>query len=231
VVGAGGGAIAGALLFLVAHRGIFDDGYITLSYAKTLAFHGSWGVTEFRTANTATSPLKPAAHNRKTPRSSCSVTRSPCYAARRSRVWLSLLVEVCLWCRVPCQSGSGDHDRVDACIRRRYDQLRVQSRRSRSRSDRLACAERRVVSRQRTPALRACCQRVPFTCPRASAGRSGSRCRVEIATLWVRVCPIAACVVDIGHLRHMVGAGGRYRGGSGFGSDPAEGGAIPAWDA
>lgn len=54
---AGGGAIAGALLFLVAHRGIFDDGYITLSYAKTLAFHGSWGVTEFRTANTATSPL------------------------------------------------------------------------------------------------------------------------------------------------------------------------------
>jgi len=50
---AGGGAIAGALLFLVAHRGIFDDGYITLSYAKTLAFHGSLSVTEFRTANTA----------------------------------------------------------------------------------------------------------------------------------------------------------------------------------
>lgn len=54
---AAGGALAGALLFLVAHRGILDDGYITLSYAKTLAFHGSWGLTEFRTANTATSPL------------------------------------------------------------------------------------------------------------------------------------------------------------------------------
>ena len=54
---AGGGAVAGALLFLVAHQGILDDGYITLSYAKTLAFHGSWGLTEFRTANTATSPL------------------------------------------------------------------------------------------------------------------------------------------------------------------------------
>jgi hypothetical protein len=54
---AAGGALAGALLFLVAHRGILDDGYITLSYAKTLAYHGSWGLTEFRTANTATSPL------------------------------------------------------------------------------------------------------------------------------------------------------------------------------
>jgi hypothetical protein len=54
---AGGGAVAGALLFLVAHHGILDDGYITLSYARTLAFHGSWGLTEFRTANTATSPL------------------------------------------------------------------------------------------------------------------------------------------------------------------------------
>jgi len=54
---AGGGAVAGALLFLVAHRGILDDGYIALSYARTLALHGSWGLTEFRTANTATSPL------------------------------------------------------------------------------------------------------------------------------------------------------------------------------
>lgn len=52
-----GGALAGILLFLVAHRGVLDDGYITLSYARTLAVHGSWGLTEFRVANTATSPL------------------------------------------------------------------------------------------------------------------------------------------------------------------------------
>lgn len=54
---AGYGAALGGLLFSVAHRGILDDGYITLSYARTLAFHGVWGFNEFRTANTATSPL------------------------------------------------------------------------------------------------------------------------------------------------------------------------------
>ncbi|HKR49724.1 MAG TPA: hypothetical protein VJT72_09130 [Pseudonocardiaceae bacterium] len=51
------GAVAGGLLFLVAHRGISDDGYITVDYARNLAFHGHWGVVPSLTANTATSPL------------------------------------------------------------------------------------------------------------------------------------------------------------------------------
>lgn len=34
-----------------------DDSYITLSYAKTLAFHGTWGMVPHHAANTATSPL------------------------------------------------------------------------------------------------------------------------------------------------------------------------------
>ena len=51
------GALAGGLLFLVAHRGLSDDGYITVDYARNLAFHGRWGVVPSLTANTATSPL------------------------------------------------------------------------------------------------------------------------------------------------------------------------------
>lgn len=51
------GALAGGLLFLIAHRGISDDGYITVDYARNLAFHGHWGVIPSLTANTATSPL------------------------------------------------------------------------------------------------------------------------------------------------------------------------------
>ncbi|MBV9163949.1 MAG: hypothetical protein JO281_20920 [Pseudonocardiales bacterium] len=51
------GAVAGGLLFLVAHRGFSDDAYITLDYARNLAFHGHWGVVPSLTANTATSPL------------------------------------------------------------------------------------------------------------------------------------------------------------------------------
>jgi hypothetical protein len=51
------GAVAGSLLFLVAHRGISDDGYITVDYARNLAYHGHWGVVPSLTANTATSPL------------------------------------------------------------------------------------------------------------------------------------------------------------------------------
>ncbi|MGH3776225.1 MAG: hypothetical protein ACRDRR_10915 [Pseudonocardiaceae bacterium] len=51
------GAVAGGLLFMVAHRGISDDGYITVDYARNLAFHGHWGVVPTLTANTATSPL------------------------------------------------------------------------------------------------------------------------------------------------------------------------------
>jgi hypothetical protein len=51
------GGLAGAVLFLLAHRGMPDDSYITLDYARNLALHGHWGLTEFRDANTATSPL------------------------------------------------------------------------------------------------------------------------------------------------------------------------------
>lgn len=51
------GALAGGLLFLVAHRGLSDDGYITVDYARNLAFYGHWGVVPSLTANTATSPL------------------------------------------------------------------------------------------------------------------------------------------------------------------------------
>lgn len=53
----GGGAVAGGLLFLVAHRALTDDAYITLDYARNVAFHGHWGVIPSLTANTATSPL------------------------------------------------------------------------------------------------------------------------------------------------------------------------------
>src|SRR4051812_31457877 len=49
--------VLSALVFLVVHRGLIDDAYITLSYARTLAQDLRWGLTEFRPANTATSPL------------------------------------------------------------------------------------------------------------------------------------------------------------------------------
>jgi hypothetical protein len=51
------GALAGGLLFLIAHRGLSDDAYITVDYARNLALHGHWGVIRSLTANTATSPL------------------------------------------------------------------------------------------------------------------------------------------------------------------------------
>jgi hypothetical protein len=51
------GGLAGAVLFLLAFRGMPDDTYITLDYAKNLVEHGHWGLTRFRDANTATSPL------------------------------------------------------------------------------------------------------------------------------------------------------------------------------
>lgn len=51
------GAVFAALIFALAHRALGDDAYITLSYARNLAFHGHWGLTEFRTSNSATSPL------------------------------------------------------------------------------------------------------------------------------------------------------------------------------
>ncbi len=52
-----GAAVASALVFTLVSGHLIDDTYITLSYAKNLAFHGHWGLIEGGTANTATSPL------------------------------------------------------------------------------------------------------------------------------------------------------------------------------
>lgn len=54
---AAAGALMGGLLFLVAYRGMPDDSYITLDYARNVAELGHWGLTPFRDANSATSPL------------------------------------------------------------------------------------------------------------------------------------------------------------------------------
>ncbi|MGH3914937.1 MAG: hypothetical protein ACRDTC_16245 [Pseudonocardiaceae bacterium] len=54
---AGAGAVAGGVLFLLVHQALIDDAYITLSYARNVAFHLHWGLTEQQTSNTATSPL------------------------------------------------------------------------------------------------------------------------------------------------------------------------------
>lgn len=54
---AAGGALLGALLFLAAYRGMPDDSYITLDYARNVAELGHWGLTPYRDANSATSPL------------------------------------------------------------------------------------------------------------------------------------------------------------------------------
>ncbi|MGQ0775910.1 MAG: hypothetical protein ACT4NY_16075 [Pseudonocardiales bacterium] len=42
---------------MIVRTGIVDDAYITLTYARNLAFHLHWGLTPEQTANTATSPL------------------------------------------------------------------------------------------------------------------------------------------------------------------------------
>ncbi|MGW3960208.1 hypothetical protein ACWED2_10340 [Amycolatopsis sp. NPDC005003] len=52
-----GAAAASAVVFALVSSHLIDDTYITLSYAKNLAFHGHWGLIEQGTANTATSPL------------------------------------------------------------------------------------------------------------------------------------------------------------------------------
>jgi hypothetical protein len=56
-VAAGLAALVAALVFLVVRGSLIDDAYITLSYARNLAEHLHWGLTPFRTANSATSPL------------------------------------------------------------------------------------------------------------------------------------------------------------------------------
>lgn len=50
-------ALIGGVVVLAARTTLIDDTYITLDYARNLAFHLHWGLTTTVTANTATSPL------------------------------------------------------------------------------------------------------------------------------------------------------------------------------
>ena len=50
-------AAASALVFAVVRPHLVDDTFITLAYARNLAFHGHWGLIAAETSNTATSPL------------------------------------------------------------------------------------------------------------------------------------------------------------------------------
>jgi hypothetical protein len=52
-----GAALIAAVVFTFARRTLVDDAYITLDYARNLAFHLHWGLIQAVTANTATSPL------------------------------------------------------------------------------------------------------------------------------------------------------------------------------
>jgi hypothetical protein len=49
--------LGSTLLFWLVHRSLIDDAYITLTYARTLAEHGDWGMLPGHEANSATSPL------------------------------------------------------------------------------------------------------------------------------------------------------------------------------
>jgi hypothetical protein len=50
-------ALVALAVFWFARRTLIDDAYITLDYARNLAFHLHWGLIPGETANTATSPL------------------------------------------------------------------------------------------------------------------------------------------------------------------------------
>ncbi|HEX9338241.1 MAG TPA: hypothetical protein VF892_20250, partial [Pseudonocardiaceae bacterium] len=50
-------ALIAGVVFLAARTTLIDDAYITLDYARNIAFHLHWGLTPHATANTATSPL------------------------------------------------------------------------------------------------------------------------------------------------------------------------------
>ncbi len=51
-----GGAV-GAVLFLVVHRALIDDSYITLTYVRNVAADLHWGLVPTEEANSATSPF------------------------------------------------------------------------------------------------------------------------------------------------------------------------------
>ncbi|TMM10130.1 MAG: hypothetical protein E6G01_18680, partial [Actinobacteria bacterium] len=48
---------ASVVVFALVRTSIIDDAYITLSYARNVAFHLHWGLNPQQTSNTATSPL------------------------------------------------------------------------------------------------------------------------------------------------------------------------------
>src|SRR5262249_42189382 len=50
-------AVLAGVAFGFARTTLIDDAYITLDYARNLAFHLHWGLIQAVTANTATSPL------------------------------------------------------------------------------------------------------------------------------------------------------------------------------
>ncbi len=54
---AAAGGVAGALLFLVVHRALIDDTYITLAYVRNVAGDLHWGLVPTEEANSATSPF------------------------------------------------------------------------------------------------------------------------------------------------------------------------------
>ncbi|WP_372672101.1 hypothetical protein [Amycolatopsis kentuckyensis] len=49
-------ACVSAVVFLLARPHLVDDTFITLAYARNLAFHGHWGLLADATSNSATSP-------------------------------------------------------------------------------------------------------------------------------------------------------------------------------
>jgi hypothetical protein len=54
---AAGTAVVASVLYWAIHYSLGDDAYITLAYAKNLAYHGTWGILPHQGANSATSPL------------------------------------------------------------------------------------------------------------------------------------------------------------------------------
>lgn len=57
LVGVSAVSALAAVLFWLLHDALIDDAYITLTYARNLAFHFHWGMLPGQVSNTATSPL------------------------------------------------------------------------------------------------------------------------------------------------------------------------------
>lgn len=89
-LGFGVGGLA-VVVFALASAHLIDDTYITLSYARNLAFHGRWGLLADATANTATSPF-----NVLTLAALTFVTRNAVFAAGVSFVVCQVLTALAL---------------------------------------------------------------------------------------------------------------------------------------